>query len=93
MSLGKTTDTPANFVGPKYLGDAVDPLSVSAQEQRFGLVIEVERVDTFKGLVGDNVLGDPVFQENVLGFAVPYGLALQSLDVTPIRIVRFQVLL
>ncbi len=49
------------------------------------LQYEVERIDTFKGLVGDNVLGDPVFQENVLGFAVPYGMALQALGVTPIH--------
>lgn len=45
----------------------------------------VEKVENFPGLVGDNVLGAPLFQENILGFAVPYGLALQLLKVTQLR--------
>lgn len=49
------------------------------------LQYEVERVDSFEGVVGDSVLNAPLFQENVMSFAVPYGLALQSLDVTRIH--------
>jgi type IV pilus assembly protein PilM len=41
------------------------------------LQYEVERVDSFDALSGDAVLGAPLFQENILSFAVPYGLALQ----------------
>jgi len=40
---------------------------------------EVVRLSRFQGLVGDSVLSDPLFEENILTFAVPYGLALQSL--------------
>lgn len=46
------------------------------------LQMDVERVDTFQSLAGDNVLNAPLFQENLLSFAVPYGLALQGLKIT-----------
>lgn len=49
------------------------------------LQYEVERVDTFQALVGDNVLNAPLFQENLLTFCVPYGLALQCLKLTDIH--------
>ena len=48
------------------------------------LQYDVEKVDSFKGLVGDNVLHAPLFEENILTFAVPYGLALQLMEQTPI---------
>lgn len=46
---------------------------------------EVERVETFKAVIGDTVLSAPVFQENIMAFVVPYGLALQTLRVTKIH--------
>ncbi len=46
------------------------------------LQMDVERVDTFQSLAGDTVLNAPLFQENLLSFAVPYGLALQALKIT-----------
>ncbi len=49
------------------------------------LQYEVERVDNFQALVGDTVLNAPLFQENVLSFVVPYGLALQALKLTRIH--------
>jgi type IV pilus assembly protein PilM len=49
------------------------------------LQYEVERVDNFQALVGDAVLNAPLFQENVLSFVVPYGLALQALKLTRIH--------
>ncbi len=49
------------------------------------LQYDVERPDTFRSLSGDSVLNAPLFQENMLGFAVPYGLALQTLGLTRIR--------
>ncbi len=49
------------------------------------LQYEVERVDTFKGLAGDHVLNAPLFQDNLLTFCVPYGLALQTLKLTDIH--------
>lgn len=49
------------------------------------LQYEVDRVDHFQGLVGDQVLAAPLFQDNLLTFAVPYGLALQALKLTDIH--------
>ena len=42
------------------------------------LQLEVRKPNSFNRLVGDDVVNAPVFTENVLGFAVPYGLALQG---------------
>jgi type IV pilus assembly protein PilM len=49
------------------------------------LQYEVERPDTYKALAGDAVLNAPLFADNVLSFAVSYGLALQVLGQTTIR--------
>ncbi|WP_437186362.1 type IV pilus assembly protein PilM [Planctomicrobium sp. SH668] len=49
------------------------------------LQYEVDRPDSFQRLSGDAVLNSPLFSENVLSFAVPYGLALQGLNQTRIR--------
>lgn len=49
------------------------------------LQYEVNRVETFSGIVGDAVLTAPLFEENILSFAVPYGAALQGLKQTRIR--------
>jgi type IV pilus assembly protein PilM len=49
------------------------------------LQYEVERVDSFKGLAGDHVLNAPLFQDNLLTFVVPYGLAVQALKLTEIH--------
>lgn len=45
----------------------------------------VERVESFSGVVGTNVTESPLFQENVMAFIVPYGLALQTLGQTRIK--------
>lgn len=49
------------------------------------LQYEVERLDDFQSLVGDAVLNEPLFQDNILTFTVPYGIALQVLQQTSIR--------
>ena len=49
------------------------------------LQYDVERVDNFKGLAGDHVLNAPLFQDNLLTFCVPYGIALQTLGLTDIH--------
>ncbi|MFK7779118.1 MAG: type IV pilus assembly protein PilM [Gimesia sp.] len=49
------------------------------------LQYEVERLDEFQSLVGDAVLNEPLFQDNILTFTVPYGIALQALKRTTIR--------
>ena len=49
------------------------------------LQYDVQRVDTFQAVVGDSVLNAPLFQENLLTFCVPYGLALQCLKLTDIH--------
>lgn len=46
------------------------------------LQMDVERIDVFQSLAGDTVLNAPLFQENLLSFAVSYGLALQGLKIT-----------
>ena len=49
------------------------------------LQYEVERVEAFNGVIGDTVLNAPLFQENIMSFVVPYGLALQTLQLTKIH--------
>ena len=44
----------------------------------------VERVERFNGVVGDAVLNDETFRDNVAGFVVPYGIALQAAGQTRI---------
>lgn len=45
----------------------------------------VDRPETFKAVSGDAVLNSPLFMENILTFAVPYGLALQGLGLSRMR--------
>ena len=40
---------------------------------------EIEKLETFRKLTGAQVISAPSFRENLLSFAVPYGLALQGL--------------
>jgi type IV pilus assembly protein PilM len=49
------------------------------------LQYEVERLESFEGVSGDSVLTDPLFVDNMMTFAVPYGLALQAVGKTRIR--------
>jgi type IV pilus assembly protein PilM len=49
------------------------------------LQMDVERIDSFQSLAGDSVLNAPMFQENVLSFAISYGLALQGLKITRVH--------
>ncbi|MEY3458735.1 MAG: hypothetical protein RL215_1892, partial [Planctomycetota bacterium] len=46
---------------------------------------KVERLETLAGVTGDSVLTDPLFADNIMTFAVPYGLALQAIGKTRIR--------
>jgi type IV pilus assembly protein PilM len=41
---------------------------------------EIERLETFEKLVGDEVKGAPQFQDNLASFAVAYGLGVQGLN-------------
>lgn len=45
----------------------------------------VERLESFKEMAGDAVLNAPLFKENILSFAVPYGLAIQAANQTQIK--------
>lgn len=49
------------------------------------LQYKVEKVGTFNGLVGDDVVKDQTFLDNVMSFSVAYGLALQGIEQTPIQ--------
>lgn len=49
------------------------------------LQYDVERPDVYKALAGDAVINSPMFADNVLSFAVPYGLALQLVGQTAIK--------
>jgi type IV pilus assembly protein PilM len=49
------------------------------------LSYDVERLDKFNHLVGDEVVGAPQFNENLPSFAVAYGLGLQGLGRSQLR--------
>lgn len=49
------------------------------------LQYEVQKLEDFKGISGEGVLSDPLFVDNAMTFAVPYGLALQTLQQTRIK--------
>ncbi len=49
------------------------------------LQYEVDRPDSFKALAGDTVINAPLFADNILSFAVPYGLGLQALKLSRIK--------
>ncbi len=49
------------------------------------LKLPVERLESFHRLGGASVVESPVFRDNLPGFAVAYGLALQGLGLAPIR--------
>lgn len=49
------------------------------------LQYEVERLESLEGVTGDSVLTDPLFIDNMMTFAVPYGLALQAIGKTRIH--------
>ncbi len=46
---------------------------------------EIEKLDGFVRMTGDEVKGQPVFQDNLASFAVSYGLAAQGLGRSPLR--------
>ncbi|MEZ6061161.1 MAG: type IV pilus assembly protein PilM [Planctomycetaceae bacterium] len=49
------------------------------------LQYDVVRLEHLDGVSGDSVLTDPLFMDNMMTFAVPYGLALQTLGQTRIH--------
>jgi type IV pilus assembly protein PilM len=49
------------------------------------LGFEIDRVETFRGLVGPEVLATPAFKDNLLSFGVCYGLCLQALGKAGLR--------
>ncbi|MCA9000081.1 MAG: type IV pilus assembly protein PilM, partial [Planctomycetaceae bacterium] len=49
------------------------------------LQYEVERPDNYNSLAGDAVLNSPIFADNILSFAVPYGLGLQALGLSRVQ--------
>lgn len=49
------------------------------------LQLEVRKIPKFERLGGEDVTSAPQFTENVLGFAVPYGLALQGLKLSRLQ--------
>src|SRR3954451_14139279 len=46
---------------------------------------EVEKLDGFGRITGDEVKGQPVFQDNLASFAVSYGLGVQGLGKSALR--------
>jgi type IV pilus assembly protein PilM len=49
------------------------------------LQLEVRKVSRFERLIGEEVLSAPQFTENILSFAVPYGLAIQGLKLSRLQ--------
>jgi type IV pilus assembly protein PilM len=52
-------------------------------QQNLGM--EIDRIETFRGLSGSVVVEAPIFKENVLAFGVCYGLCVQGLRSSKIR--------
>jgi type IV pilus assembly protein PilM len=46
---------------------------------------EIEKLDGFDRMVGDDVKAAPQFQENLMSFAVAYGLGIQGLNLSGLR--------
>lgn len=46
------------------------------------LHLDVRKIQKFNRLTGDNVMAMPLFQENILTFAVAYGLAIQGVKLS-----------
>lgn len=49
------------------------------------LQLEVRKISRYDRLKGDEVITSPQFNENILSFAVPYGLALQGLKLSKLQ--------
>ena len=49
------------------------------------LKLDVQRLETFRGLEGAAVLANPLFKDNRLSFGTAYGLALQAAGKAPLR--------
>ncbi|MCA1685025.1 MAG: type IV pilus assembly protein PilM, partial [Planctomycetia bacterium] len=49
------------------------------------LTAEIEKLEEFARMTGDEVKGQPVFQDNLPSFAVAYGLGLQGLSRSALR--------
>jgi hypothetical protein len=49
------------------------------------LQLDVRKPTAMNRLIGDEVVNAPVFTENVLSFAVPYGLAIQGLGMSKLK--------
>jgi type IV pilus assembly protein PilM len=85
-SLGFFTNTHrgANITRMMGLGNAFRlPGLQKFVSQSLGM--DLEKVEIFSRLSGDEVTGAPVFSDNILSFAVAYGLALQGLKETRIQ--------
>ncbi len=50
-----------------------------------GLGFDIQRVESFRGLVGPDVLATPALKDNILSFGVCYGLCLQALGRSGLR--------
>jgi type IV pilus assembly protein PilM len=85
-SLGFFTNTHrgANIVRLVGLGNAFRlPGLQKFVSQSLGM--ELEKIETFDRLVGDDVKKSPIFADNILSFAVAYGLGLQGLKQSRIQ--------
>src|SRR5437762_7853374 len=49
------------------------------------LQLEVRKLVKLERVGGEEVVGSPTFKENVMGFAVAYGLALQGMKVSRLQ--------
>src|SRR5438874_514732 len=85
-SLGYFTNThrDANIQYMIGLGNAFRLPGIQKYLQE-KLQLEVRKLQVFDRVQGDEVLGAPQFSENIMTFAVPYGLSLQALKQTKLQ--------
>ncbi|MFG0263434.1 MAG: type IV pilus assembly protein PilM, partial [Novipirellula sp. JB048] len=80
----RSIDKQANVAGMVVAGNTVKMPGLAAYLSK-NLGFEVDTLDRFNRLTGDDVLAIPTFRDNAPTFAVCYGLCLQGLDLAQVH--------
>ncbi|WP_372718264.1 type IV pilus assembly protein PilM [Novipirellula sp.] len=80
----RSIDKQANVTGMVVAGNTVKMPGLAAYLSK-NLGFEVDTLDRFNRLTGDDVLSIPTFRDNAPTFAVCYGLCLQGLDLAQVH--------
>ncbi|GAA5510391.1 type IV pilus assembly protein PilM [Novipirellula caenicola] len=80
----RSIDKQANVTGMVVAGNTVKMPGLAAYLSK-NLGFEVDTLDRFNRLTGDDVLSIPTFRDNAPTFAVCYGLCLQGLELSQVH--------